>query len=82
MKTIEEISDTVAFKRGYPSIDKLLLSDKHFDAWQVIKEVATKYAKQYCDLQIKACYENSGDTTHGRDKSILNTPNVVEPIKN
>lgn len=89
MKTIEQIADVAAQKRGYRSIDMLLVSHKPYDAWQVIKEVSDEHAKQCCDEQIKACAENAkekvipGGTYKGPFKmidkdSILSTPNVAE----
>jgi len=88
MKTIEEIKNEVAVKHGCTNwiilVRKVNCGISYTDFINIENEVATKYAKQCCDEQIKACAENVAirdeelnPSYELAEFSILNTPNVV-----
>lgn len=86
MKTIdiEEIKNKIAERNGYGKYFGALSLDNQCI---LLDEVAEEYAKQCCDLQIKACAEkimlsniiNDRSLKHTPEsKAILSTPNVAE----
>jgi len=99
MIDLEKIKNEVSAKHGFESFEQVrtcidvgtLTANTTED---ILNEVATEYAKQWCDEQIKACYNNSDvhfdesgmmdgyiriDCVAVDKASILNTPNVVKP---
>lgn len=79
MKTIEEIKHRIAVEKGYEkwqlAIDSLSRKLMFSTVIEMENEAMQEYAKQCCDEQIKACYNQTSEI--GGVKVILSTPNVV-----
>lgn len=74
MKTIdlEEIKNQVAVKYGYKDWEWFPFEERG----RRVDEVATEYAKQCCDEQIKACAEGIENLEYPKEH-VLSTSNVV-----
>jgi len=77
IKTIVEIKDLVAIKRGFKNWEALVFGTLLLSSERYLNELTDEIARQSCDEQIKACaiFERKYS-----NQKILKTSNIITSI--